>query len=420
MSASGAPIVTSPWEPQPRTWDQAASAPPFAPPSPPAGQYATTPFATPPVAPNWAPPNPPPPLPTGGGAPTSSRGGAWKVILAIFIALALLVSGFLVGRTTGDGTDGAQSPNVEDAREAGLPTQAPVQGESDEPIAAVAEAVSPAVVQIETSQGGTPLGVGSGVVYDPDGLIITNSHVVEGADAVQVRMADGTMVDGEVLGADPSTDIAVVRIPSSAVIDVAVLALGEEVRVGQLAVAIGSPFGFDQTVTSGIVSAVGRPFPNDEQILVAMIQTDAPINQGNSGGALVDREGRVIGINSAIVSQSGDNNGLGFSIPIDLAYERAVRLAAGESIETPLLGVFGEPTDDGSPGAQITEITAGSGADAAGMEVGDVVTEMDGETIHSFEQLATLIVEHTPGDIVEITVVRDGDTFTLDAELGSR
>jgi S1-C subfamily serine protease len=347
------------------------------------------------------------------------RSSAWRTVIVAVLAVLLLAAGFLIGRLTTDdepGPQGAQA-NDEQLEEAGLPTEAPVQGDPDEPVAAVAQAVSPAVVQVETE-----IGLGSGVAYDPDGLIITNNHVVEGYDAVRVRFADGSVVEGEVLGTDPSSDVAVIEVDPDALLDVAVLAVGEEVEVGQLAVAIGSPFGFDQTVTSGIVSAVGRPFGTE--IPVGMIQTDAPINQGNSGGALVNREGKVIGMNTAIASTTGDNNGLGFAIPIDIVFERAERLADGEAIETAMLGVQsaqeGDDSDDDAPGAYIGSVESGSGADQAGLEIGDEVTTIDGEEVRDFSELATRIVERLPGDTIELEVLRDGETMTVTATLGSR
>lgn len=421
--------MSSPWEPvtsSPRPPVAGTAVPPgpvggtssyggwTTPTSPPAAP--TAPVSRPPA---WTPPNPPPPLPASSAGPrrASSSAGAWRVVGMALLVVALLAAGFVAGRLTADagGPEGAQRvPSAEELRQAGLPTEAPVTGSSEEPVAAVAQAVAPAVVQIETN-----VGLGSGVVYDPDGLIITNNHVVEGSSQVRVRLGDGSTVEGEVLGTDPSTDIGVVKIPADAVVGVAVLALGEDVQVGQLAVAVGSPFGFEQTVTSGIVSAVDRPFPN-EQIVVGMIQTDAPINQGNSGGALADRSGRIIGINTAIISTSGDNNGLGFAIPIDLAFERAQRLAAGEAVEAPLLGVRGEPTDDGSPGAQLVEITPDTAAARAGLQVGDVVTAIDGEDVRSFDELAAQIGTYLPGDDVDLQVERGGSEISVTVTLGAR
>lgn len=252
-------------------WNHQPSTPPLAPPlaPPPAPPTAT--------GPSWRPPNPPPSPPE----PPARRRRGGRTFAVVLVVAVLLVAGFAIGRLT-------LAPGGEDAVVAADPggqvqqtsQEPPVPAEVDEPVAAVAEAVSPAVVQIETSAG-----LGSGVVFDESGLVLTNAHVVGDDDQVVVRQADGSSVDGEVLGADPSTDVAVVQIDSDAVLGTACLALGEEVRVGQIAVAIGSPFGLDQTVTSGIVSAVERPFPNSD-VVVGMIQTDAPINSGNSGGAV--------------------------------------------------------------------------------------------------------------------------------------
>ena len=172
----------------------------------------------------------------------------------------------------------------------------PVSDDEAEPAAAVAAALSPAVVQIETQAG-----LGSGFVYDESGLIMTAAHVVDGSTAVQVRLADGRLVDGEVLGADDATDVAVISIEGVDDLAVATLATGVDLQVGQMAIAIGSPFGLDQSVTAGIVSALGRTTETPGGAIPA-IQTDAPINSGNSGGALADRQGRVIGINSSIIT----------------------------------------------------------------------------------------------------------------------
>jgi putative serine protease PepD len=463
--------VTSPWQPQPEPspWDPdrsrqtdrspwgdapgaptrpPAATPPMAGPGAPTGPfppYASDPpsgsgnppggVADPrygvgtdergPQHETWTPPNPPPPLaqPTRSG---QSSAGTWRAVLVVVATVALLAAGFLAGRLTADadnGMAGSSTSSSEQSRPAGMPVDPPVADDVAEPVAEVAAALAPAVVQIERGTG-FGLGLGSGVVYDADGLLITNQHVVGDATDVRVTMADGTTVDGEVLGTDPSSDIAVVRIPADAVLSVAVLGLDEEVRVGQTAVAIGSPFRLEQTVTSGIVSAVGRPIENqvgpDGGLLLPMIQTDAAINQGNSGGPLADRHGRVIGINTAIISSTGDSSGLGFAVPIDLAFERATRLAAGESIETALLGVLGEGTGDGRPGTRIAEVTPDSAADEAGLRVGDVVVAIDDQAVRTFGELATIVGVRLPGETIELTVQRNGETITLEATLGRR
>jgi S1-C subfamily serine protease len=281
-------------------------------------------------------------------------------------------------------------------------------------------------VQIKTNEG-----LGSGVVYDKSGLLMTNAHVVGSSSQVQVQTSDGSTVTGQVVGSDTATDIAVVKIDPKAVKGVAVLALDENIRVGQLAVAIGSPFGLDHTVTAGIVSAVGRPFDESAQtgatgqtgssgVVVPMIQTDAPINPGNSGGALADRKGQVIGINTAIYSQTGDNSGVGFAIPIALAYSRAEKLAKGEQVATPFLGIGGDSPADGSAGALVTTVESGSAAQKAGLRQGDIVVAMDGKPVASFLDLAASIGAHAPGDSVKLEVVRDGKHIQLTATLGSR
>src|SRR5439155_6209799 len=208
-----------------------------------------------------------------------------------------------------------------------------VDPNASEPIAAVAAAVSPSVVQIETRND-----LGSGFIYDNDGHILTAAHVVQGqGNTVNVRLADGSVHKGEVVGADLASDVAVIKIDPVQNMQVANLALGVKVLVGQTAVAIGSPFGLDQTVTAGIVSAVDRP----QQTLggaIDMYQIDAPINPGNSGGPVADRQGRVFGMSNSIAG-ADVNVGLGFLVPIDLAKAVADKLVAGEPVEFAFLGV---------------------------------------------------------------------------------
>ena len=188
---------------------------------------------------------------------------------------------------------------------------------ADEPVADVAEALLSTVVQIERNGG-----VGSGFVYDDEGHILTAAHVVGGASKVRVRFADGSTRVGDVLGTDATQDVAVIAVDPRG-LQAAPLALGEEARVGQLSVAIGSPLGFQQTVTSGVVSAEGRSLRLGGNVVRNLIQTDASINSGNSGGPLADRYGRIIGVNIAIATRSGGSDGLGFAVPIDLAIDVA-------------------------------------------------------------------------------------------------
>ncbi len=280
--------------------------------------------------------------------------------------------------------------------------------DSVEPIAAIAAAVGPAVVQIETE-----LALGSGVLYSTEGYILTAHHVVEGVTDVTVRLFDGRTIDGTVLGFHEPTDVAVVSIPSDPDLPIAPLAIGADTQVGQLAVALGSPFGFDQTVTAGIVSAVDRVVRG-----VTMVQTDAAINPGNSGGPLVDSSGRVIGINDIIFTESGGNDGVGFAISIDLAFAVAEQIVAGEEVQLAFLGVGVSDAVGENPGARVEEIVPGSGAEAADLHLGDVIIAVDGEPITDSADLRVRIIERSPGDVVRLTILRDEVELMLEATLG--
>ncbi len=284
-----------------------------------------------------------------------------------------------------------------------------VEGDTSEPAAAVAAAVGPAVVQLEL-QGG----LGSGVIYDAEGYILTAAHVVQGASQINVRLANGIELAGTVVGAHVPTDVAVVKIPASPDLPVAALGLDVEPIVGQTAIALGSPFGLDQTVTAGIVSALNREVNG-----VGMIQTDAAINPGNSGGPLVDRNGRVIGINDAIRTLSGANDGVGFAIPIDLAYIVAQQLVAGEEVRLARLGVSTTPFTDGAVGALVGEVVPGSAAEDAGLLPGDLITAVNGKPITDNFDLRAEILSEYPGTEIELTVIRDGQELRLPATLGA-
>ena len=382
----------------PRTAYPSAGAPPVAggsqPPTwPPTG---SSPFGPPPVD----------PAPNRKARRERKQGGRGRGLVAAVAVTALLAGA--AGATAGVVAAERDDPAVNAAAVETSPVSTevpPVSGDSAEPAAAVATALGPAVVQIETDKG-----LGSGFIYDASGLIRTAHHVVDGAQTVEIRMADGTRVTGTVVGEDPSTDVAVVKIEPTENMAVATLATGVTVKVGQTAIAIGSPFGLDQSVTAGIVSAVGRSAETPGGVIPA-IQTDAPINSGNSGGALADRTGRVIGINDSIATGGGDstgNLGIGFAVPIDIAKAVADRIVAGESTEAGFLGVEGADATGSRAGAAITSVSSGSPADKAGLTESDVVIAVDGKPVSSMIDLAAKVRTRQPGDTVELTVSANG------------
>jgi S1-C subfamily serine protease len=277
----------------------------------------------------------------------------------------------------------------------------------------VAKALGSSVVQLDTEDG-----LGSGVVYDPSGLILTNAHVVGTARELDVHFDDGRTAPGQVLGSDSEADVAVVKVE---VPNLTVARLDDDkIAVGQTAIAIGSPFGLDQSVTAGIVSAVDRPLPGNNDITINMIQTDAPINPGNSGGALANRAGEVIGVNTLIYSQTGENSGIGFAIPIQTAKTVADKIVKGEPLDHGWLGVSSSPTDDGSGGAQLSDISVSSPAEQAGLEVGDIVIGIDDSLVKGPTQLSALVIGHSPGDHVKLKLRRGGKEQTVDVTLGKR
>lgn len=365
----------------------------------------------------------------------SHRGRFW---LALMGAVVLFVSGVGIGAlvsseslvsdpqptpimatTSTTATTEVQELNPIEVPEPPVVT-APSIAPGDEPVADIAAAVLPSMVQIEVLDvNGFQVGVGSGVIYTPEGLVMTAAHVVDGAASLLIRLNDGTVLPGEVVGSDVGNDIAVVSVERTG-LQAAALAVDEPLRAGQLAIAVGSPWGLDSTVTAGIVSAVDRPLTNAEGRLVNMIQTDASINPGNSGGALVDRAGRVIGINVSIYSESGANDGVGFAVPIDRAYRVATVLAEGGRFVPGLLGVTGGDAEVGAqPGAVVQEVANGSAAEAAGIQVGDVIVAVGDKSVTGIEDLAAEIRGYQAGETVTLSVVRDAELVQLQATLGA-
>jgi serine protease Do len=264
-------------------------------------------------------------------------------------------------------------------------------------------------------------GLGSGVVITKDGYILTNNHVVDGAKEVKVTLTDGREFTAKVIGRDPKTDIAVVKIDADS-LPVVPLADSSNVKVGDVVLAVGNPFGVGQTVTEGIVSAKNRGNMGIEDY-EDFIQTDAAINPGNSGGALVDIDGRLIGINTAILSDSGGSQGVGFAVPSDLARTVMESLVKNGHVTRGYIGVMIQNVTPAlaqefnlkaPTGALIGDVVANGPADQAGLKDGDVVTEFNGQKITDSRQLQLAVAETSPGSKVTVKILRDGDSKTLE------
>jgi len=247
---------------------------------------------------------------------------------------------------------------------------------------------------------------------------------------VVVIFSDGTKRQGQVLGADSNHDLAVVKVDLPANVTPVTLGDSDKVQVGETAIAIGSPFGLDQTVTQGIISAVHRDWePGDGSVQRNLIQSDTPINPGNSGGPLLNANGEVIGINTMIESPVRGSVGVGFSIPINTAKQLLPKLAAGEKVAPAWLGISGQSIDadvaqqqgfSTQSGVLVGEVAPGAPAEQAGLQAGDVITAADGQPVTSMNELVGAVSGHAPGDTLELTVVRNGQTQDLSATLQAR
>jgi serine protease Do len=268
--------------------------------------------------------------------------------------------------------------------------------------------------------------MGSGFVISADGYVLTNNHVVEGADTITVRLSDRRELEAKVVGADAQYDIALLKVDAS---NLPVVSIGDSksLKPGQWVVAIGSPFGFDHSVTQGIVSAIGRSFGAADQQYVPFIQTDVPINRGNSGGPLFNLQGQVVGINSQIFSNTGGYMGVSFAIPIDIAMSAVEQIKTTGHVSRGMIGVQIQNIDRalaqslGLPrtgGALVNKVTPGSGADKGGIRVGDVILAYDGRDIISSADLPPLVGATRPGSTAQLSVFRDGKTLTVPVTVG--
>ena len=357
--------------------------------------------------------------------PSNNQSRQSRRYLFILGSLLVLVTGMLVGLVISSGGTNQVSDVPPDIASQLTVSSADVESSpaptSDEPVASVAETVAPSVVRIDTATG-----TGSGIIYDQNGSVVTNAHVVLGADTVEIQLADGTRATGKVLGSDPAVDIAIVQIQENLNFRKATFATLDTIRVGQLAVAIGSPFGLEQSVTAGIVSAVNRAVPtlnveNGSRTVLEMIQTDAPINPGNSGGALVDRQGRVVGMNTLIRTDGNveGNLGVGFAIPTDTIFLVTERIANGLSLENGFLGISGQDPTLGRAGALVIEVVPNSPADQSGLQQGDLIINVDGSSILGMSELAARIRLSSPGTEISLGVFRNGEEISIAVVLGS-
>jgi len=348
-----------------------------------------------------------------------------KIILKTLAAFLLLALGVVLGGLfIYLNEDDVSTPVSQISFQLG---EAPVQSPGEEPVVAVAKAVSPSVVLVEIPG----LGQGSGIILDSEGHIATNGHVVDQAESVLVTLSNGRKIEADVIGSDIRRDVAVVKLIDTVPdLTPAVFAPSDDIQVGQLAVAVGSPFDLSQTVTSGIVSALGRVvssygcevggFDSAECAGISTIQTDAPINPGNSGGPLADRYGRVIGMNTLIYTGGivEGNVGVGFALPSDTVVLVSQRLIAGEPVGTAWLGIRGESPDDGRGGAIIIELTPGSPADLAGLQVGDLIIASEGRPIITMESLRADIQLRLPSMTITLDYERDDVLSSTEVTLG--
>jgi putative serine protease PepD len=364
----------------------------------------------------YTPPQPPqPPYAAPPAYPPPRDRGRWLAAFGGGTVSAVVVAAVLLGTGLAD--------NDNSATPASSGTTTPVSVSSNDArgnlVRTVYAAASPSVVSVRTGEGS-----GTGFLVDSDGTIVTNAHVVGDNTQVQVRFTDdGDFHDARVLGVDASTDLAALKVDASAANGVKPLALADsdKVQVGDTALAIGYPLGLDRTATAGIISGLERDIqaPNGFSI-DKVIQTDAPINPGNSGGPLLNSNGEVIGVNSQIATSGGGNGsvGIGFAVPANTVKDVLPQLERGAQPEHAYLGVSTAQAQNG--GAQVGETTAGGPAAKAGIQPGDVITEVDGDHVQAPDDVATAIEDDKPGDEVDVKVERNGSEHTIQVTLGQR
>ncbi|HUS60763.1 MAG TPA: trypsin-like peptidase domain-containing protein [Acidimicrobiales bacterium] len=368
-----------------------------------------------------------------------SRGERRAIAVAALAGMtgALLTAG-VVAAAGGFRTRVVEVPAIERVAVA-MPTSLGITSASGTDVVAVAARIRPAIVQIRAeaeTRDGREIFEGSGVIYRSDGLILTNHHVVDGADEITVILANGRKLDADVLGSDEESDVAVVRVHAGEQLLAATLGSATRLKVGQTAIAIGSPLGLEggPSLSVGVVSALGRTLPRSEQAggstvpLLDMIQTDAPIAPGSSGGALLDGAGAVIGITTAqVISESIGAEGLGFATPIDIARLVADQIERTGEVTHVWLGIEGEDVDEATAakwsidgGAMVKRVVSGAPAADAAIEPMDVIVGIDGRNILTMAALKVILRAKSPGDKVLVELRREGARKTVTATLEER
>jgi putative serine protease PepD len=331
---------------------------------------------------------------------------------------AALAAGALIGAGGGAATYAALSSGkgTTVVRQVTVNDGQPTSSEGNLSVQSIYRLAYKGVVEITAGQG-----QGSGFVYDGDGHILTNAHVVEGSTSVSVKLWNGKTFAAQVVGTDASTDLAVLKV-NAPVSQLFPLSLGDSSKlvVGDTVVAIGSPFGLEGTATSGIVSALHREMTSPNHFAIDnSIQTDAAINHGNSGGPLLDAQGEVVGITSQIESNSGNNEGVGFAIPSNTVSSIASQLISSGKAEHAFLGVVLRDSS-AQAGAAISQVRAGTPAAGASLRAGDIVTAAGGKPVRSASELRAVINAHRPGDTISVTYKRGGTSHTVKVKLAAR
>jgi S1-C subfamily serine protease len=350
----------------------------------------------------------------------SARRQLWVVAVTSALAASVLSTGLAV--VAGNLLDaGGSSNSVDTSGVLSVPTLVGTRAD----VVSVAERVRPAIVQLKLGRGGS----GSGVMFRADGHLLTNAHVVDGASSVTVVLASGREVPARVVGSDPASDTAVVKIDGGP-FPVVELGSSADLKVGQEAIAIGSPLGLTggPSVTVGVISALHRSVrTRTGESLVDMVQTDAPIAPGSSGGALLDAGGRVVGITTAVAMTDAGAEGFGFAIPIEAARSAAEQLLASGKVVTVWLGVEGSDLDGATAlelnlqgGALVERVKADSPAERAGLAARDVIVSVNGKPVTSMGMLVVAVRAHHPGDVCTVEIVRDHEHHGMKVTVAER